>query len=134
MNFRYKLMQFMSGRYGVDAFFYFLFAAAAVCSVVNCFLRSPYLQIVVYAIVIYAFFRVMSRNIEARRKENRVFDDLSKNLRKKAENYRIRKVDYTHVYKKCPSCHAILRLPRRVGKHTTICPKCQRKFTVRVRK
>ena len=35
MNFRYKLMRFMSGRYGIDALFYVLFGVAAVLFIVN---------------------------------------------------------------------------------------------------
>lgn len=134
MNFRYKLMQFMSGRYGVDSLFYVLFAASAILSIVNCFVKSLVLQFVVYAIIIYAFFRIMSRNIEARRKENQAFNILSVKLKEKQNIRRRRKADYTHVYKRCPNCHAVLRLPRRKGKHSTVCPKCSRQFTVRVYK
>ena len=134
MNFRYKLMQFMSGRYGVDSLFYVLFAAAAILSIVNCFVRSLVLHFVVYAIIIYAFFRIMSRNIEARRKENQTLNILSVKLKEKQNIRRRRKADYTHVYKKCPNCHAVLRLPRRKGKHSTVCPKCSKRFTVRVYK
>ena len=38
------------------------------------------------------------------------------------------------LWEKCPSCKAILRLPRRIGVHKTVCPKCGKEFTVRVRK
>ena len=43
-----------------------------------------------------------------------------------------RKADRDHVYKKCPNCRAVLRLPRRKGRHTTICPKCKKEFRVYV--
>lgn len=132
MNFRYKLMQFMSGRYGVDGLFYVLFALSSVLSIVNCFVRSMWLQFIVYAIIIYAFFRIMSRNIEARRRENQVFNRIKNILTNKRNIYRQRRADYTHIYKKCPRCHAVLRLPRRKGKHTTVCPKCNKEFKVHV--
>lgn len=132
MNFRYKLMQFMSGRYGVDNLFYVIFGIAAVVSIANCFIRSLILQIIVYALVIYAFFRIMSRNIEARRRENMRFKDLKTWYISKRDIRRQRRADYSHVYKKCPRCHAVLRLPRRKGKHTTICPKCSKEFKVYV--
>ena len=73
MNFRYRLMQFMSGRYGSDELFFAVFAISAVLSVVNIFLRSIILQLVVYALIVYAVFRVFSRNTEQRRKENAWF-------------------------------------------------------------
>lgn len=132
MNFRYKLMQFMSGRYGVDSLFYVLFVLAATLSLVNCFARWVWLQFLVYAIIIYAFFRIMSRNIDARRRENQAFNRLKTVIINKRSVIRQRKADYSHVYKKCPRCHAVLRLPRRKGKHTTVCPKCSKEFKVYV--
>ena len=132
MNFRYKLMQFMSGRNGVDGLFYAIFGVAAVLSIANCFIRSLVLQIIVYALVAFAFFRIMSRNIEARRRENQWFNKIKASFIKKRNVYRQRRADYNHVYKKCPRCHAVLRLPRRKGKHMTVCPKCSNKFKVYV--
>ncbi len=132
MNFRYRLIQFMSGRYGVDGLFYVLFAISAVLAILNCFLHFWWLQIIVYAIITYAFFRVLSRNVDARRRENRAFNNLKTKTSNKYRIYRERKMDYSHVYKKCPNCRAVLRLPRRKGKHTTICPKCSKEFKVYV--
>lgn len=132
MNFRYKLMQFMSGRYGVDGLFYVLFSLSAALSVINCFVRSLVLQLVVYAVMVYALFRVFSRNLEARRRENRVLARLISKIKEKQNIHRQRRADCTHIYKKCPGCHAVLRLPRRKGKHTTVCPKCNKKFKVYV--
>ena len=76
-------------------------------------------------IVIYILFRVMSRNVTKRRAENQRFCDFFKLKRNK---WRDRK---THVYRKCPVCKAVLRLPKAKGKHSVICPKCKNKFTVR---
>ena len=134
MNFRYRLMQFMSGRYGTDNLFYALVTVGIVLSFVNLFFRSFVLQILVYAIIIYAFFRALSRNCEARRKENNIFKEKVNFIKRKKEIYDQRRADKCHVYKKCPSCNAVLRLPHRVGKHKTICPRCNKEFTVRVRK
>lgn len=132
MNFRYKLMQFMRGRYGVDNLFYVLITTGVILSVVNVVLRSLVLQLLIYAVIIYAFFRTVSRNIEARRRENQSFKNLQNSIIKKRDLHRQRKADYTHIYKKCPHCRAVLRLPRRKGKHTTVCPRCNKEFKVRV--
>ena len=132
MNFKYKLMQFMSGRYGVDGLFYALFGISAVIVVINMFLGSIVLQLIVDAILLYAFYRVCSRNIDARRRENQALTRLVFKIREKRNILRMRKADYSHIYKKCPRCHAVLRLPRRKGKHTTVCPKCSKQFKVYV--
>lgn len=132
MSFRERLIRFFSGRYGVDALFYGLFAVAALFAVINLFLRSWILQIVIYFVVIAALFRMLSRDIPARRRENEWFIKISEPLRQKAEQIRRQRADSSHVYRKCRHCKAILRLPRRVGKHKTVCPKCGREMTVRV--
>jgi len=134
MNLWYRLSRFMSGRYGIDKLFYGLFIIAAVISFFNIFFRSMWLQLLVYTIVIFAFYRVLSRNFDARRKENRFLENLVSNLNSKKEIYRQRHADTTHIYKRCPNCSATLRLPRRKGRHTTVCPKCNTSFKVRVRK
>lgn len=132
MNFRYRLMEFMRGRYGLDNMFYVIFAVAAALALINCFVRSFILQMIVYALGLYAFYRVLSRNIEARAKENRKVTELISKAKKKMDTARQRKADITHIYKKCPNCKAVLRLPRTKGKHSTVCPRCNKKFNVRV--
>ena len=134
MNFRYRLMQFMSGRYGTDQLFYAIITVAVVFSFINLFFHSFILQLLVYAFLGYALFRVLSRNLEARRRENYIFRDKVNFIKRKKEIYDQRRADKCHVYKKCPSCKAILRLPHRIGTHTTVCPRCNREFTVKVRK
>ena len=134
MNFRYKFAQFMYGRYGVDTLFYILFGIAIILSVLNIFLGSGALQLVVYVIDTFAIFRMFSRNIQARSKENYYATCLFKRIKDKTIQNRMQKADRMHVYKKCPKCRATLRLPRRIGKHTTVCPKCNNSFKVTVKK
>ena len=69
--------------------------------------------------------RMFSRNISKRRAENEKFCGFFK-LRHNM--YRDRK---THVYRKCPKCRAVLRLPRAKGKHTVVCPRCRNRFEVK---
>ncbi|MBR7070952.1 MAG: hypothetical protein IKI29_02155 [Clostridia bacterium] len=134
MNFRYRLMQFMRGRYGVDALFYGIFIVACLGAMVNLFLRLRVLQWIVYLLVLLGFLRIFSRNIEQRRAENRWFTKLIEPFRKKTEQVARQRADRYHVYRKCRHCKAILRLPRRIGKHKTVCPKCGQEMTVRVRR
>ena len=134
MNFRYRLMQFMSGRYGTDELTFGLLILGGVLSFINIIIRHPLLQLLVYGVIIYAFFRVLSRNTEARRKENRFFKQKLNIFKNRAELYKQRKNDKSHIYKKCPSCKAILRLPHRLGEHSTVCPRCGKEFKVKVRK
>ena len=134
MGFRYRIMQFMSGRYGLDDMTYGLLAVGVVLSVINIFFRFTIFQLLVYAVMFYALFRILSRNIEARRRENMWFKEKMGIIKQKRDFYNKKKADKLHIYKKCPQCKAVLRLPHRIGVHKTVCPRCSKEFTVRVNK
>lgn len=134
MGFRYRIMQFMSGRYGLDDMTYGLLAVGVVLSVINIFFRFTIFQLLVYAVMFYALFRILSRNIEARRRENMWFKEKMGIIKQKRDFYNRKKADKLHIYKKCPQCKAVLRLPHRIGVHKTVCPRCSKEFTVRVKK
>ena len=129
MDFRYRLMRFMSGRNGPDELFVLIFAVSVVLSVVNIFVRSYILQAAVYAVMLLALFRLFSRKTDRRRQENEKLLKLFSTFRRKKDFN-----EQKRAYKKCPSCKAVLRLPKRPGVHKTVCPRCGREFTVRVRK
>ncbi len=134
MNIWYRIMQFMQGRYGMDSLSYFFVISSVVTSVANIFVHSYILQLTVSAFLVLATIRALSRNIEARRRENNYFLNILFFFKNKHDIYIKRKNDRTHIYKKCPRCKAVLRLPRRIGIHTTVCPRCSKEFKVRVRK
>lgn len=133
MFFFEKMMRFLVGRYGKDELFFVLTGSAALLAFCNLFLRNLYVQLGVYALIFLALFRFFSKNIEQRRKENAAFRRCFAVFRQGKELRRKQKNDPFHVYKRCPFCKAILRLPRRSGKHETVCPKCSGRFTVKVR-
>ena len=77
------------------------------------------------SIFLLIFYRMFSRNIAKRRRENERFCGF---FRLRKNKFRDRK---THVYRKCPNCRAVLRLPRAKGKHSVVCPRCRHRFEVR---
>ncbi len=145
MNFRSRIAKFLYGRYGADQLYNFLFVVqiillflGAIFTVLGMVSQVfTYLSFVLYLVAIGLFvwtvFRCLSRNIVKRRKENLAFLALKSKLmgRGKAN----RPTDTTsHIFRACPKCKAVLRLPRTEGKHTVKCPKCEHRFKVRVRK
>ena len=132
-KFTNKLAGFFYGRYGSDTLNKVLTAIylvwLIVFSVVDIFVKSVIFSIIGWVVSLAFFFtvmfRMMSRNIMARRRENDKFCGFFK-LRK--NKFRDRK---THVYRKCKSCKAVLRLPKAKGKHFVVCPKCKSRFEVR---
>ena len=128
-----KLYRFMYGRNGYDTLsktLLWVYLAVFITYAVVSFFVDSVLLYVAYMIlslwiVIYILFRVMSRNIAKRRAENQRFCDFFKLKRNKWKDRK------THVYRKCPSCKAVLRLPKAKGKHSVVCPRCKDRFTVR---
>ncbi len=121
--------QFMYGRYGSDEMNAALLATAIVLSVLNSIFSTIFrgnavmagisigVSAVVYALLIYGIFRIFSRNIYKRRRENRKFLNFWNRLR-----------DRNHRYFNCPQCKQAVRVPKNRGKINIRCPKCGEKF------
>ena len=133
--FRERIWQFMQGRNGVDALYNFLIIICFLLIIVNFFLTGiPKLivSVIYLAVISWAFFRYLSKNLYKRRKENADFLRFIKKItaffRLQRDRIRDRK---THVYRKCPECRAVLRLPKARGKHSVVCPRCRKRFEVK---
>ena len=72
-----KLNRFMQGRYGVDNFARFTLGVALFVIVVGSFMRQNaaggVLDTVGFILIIYTYFRILSRNISARYAENQKY-------------------------------------------------------------
>jgi hypothetical protein len=134
----------MYGRNGIDNFHHFLFWVIMILSLINIYFKSWVISAITFLLLIYSIFRVLSRNVYRRQKENQIYLKYVAKLRgiynksKKVvkskisilkDRWRDRK---THVYKKCPHCKNTLRLPKIKGKHTAACPCCDARFDVKI--
>lgn len=132
-SFRERLAQFMYGRNGVDGLGRALCIFCLVIVGVNLFIGSFVLLVLSYALMLYALFRALSRNLAARRRENAAYyrarNRVSGFFGMQKNQWRDRK---THVYRKCPHCKKTLRLPKVKGEHTVNCPCCHHRFTMKV--
>ncbi len=133
-NFREKLIRFMYGRYGTDQLYYVTTIFCFVLMLVNAFIQSDIISLLVWIILVWMIFRTFSRNISRRSMENQRFLKLWNPIKRKASLtiQRFKEIK-THRYRKCPQCKAVLRLPRRTGRHTVECPSCRHEFHVHVR-
>ena len=132
-KFKQKLIRFLSGRYGMDQLYYFLSGAALVVMIVYLFVQKWWLYPVILGLLVWASVRCFSCNIAKRRKENQAFLKFFRSIGGffKLNWNRIRFLK-SKVFKKCPHCKAVLRLPRSKGKHSVRCPRCGRPFEVKV--
>lgn len=112
----------MWGRYGADQLGLCLLGTAAALGVLSWILplgKLLYglLNLVAYGLLGLYLFRALSRNLDARRRENQSFLCLFRSLR-----------DRENRYYRCPKCKQLVRVPRGRGKIQIRCPKCDEKF------
>ena len=133
MKLRERLARFMYGRYGADQLSNFVLWTYIVLYLLNLIAQSFIIYLGATALMIWSFFRMFSRNIYARNQENLKFLALKKRFKSFWKLLFDRVKDSPKkVYKKCPSCKAIVRLPRKKGKHSVTCPKCHGHFEVEI--
>jgi len=146
----------MQGRNGYDNLSGFLFglgiATWLICTVLRIFVWRFHAVAVIYTVVsilntlvyVWAFFRILSRNISARSLENERYLSLRAKVLPFIDRIKNRRtytdIPYTqqppkddeHIFRNCPNCKTRLRLKKIKGKHNTVCPKCGTHFSVRV--
>ena len=124
---RAGVQKFMSGRYGGDQLGTTLVVVSLIFSILANWL-GRWLTIVALVLLVVAFARILSRNIEARRKENRAFLNAvaapGKWFRRQRTKFVNRK---TKAYVRCPHCNAEFALPKGEGRLRATCPKCGEK-------
>ncbi len=115
---------FMTGRYGAygaDKLNQAILIFGAVLSVASIFVPvggvKLAMMLLCYGALIFAFFRLLSRNTYRRYQENRKFLQIIERLK-----------DRQHRIYDCPRCRQQVRVPRGKGKISITCPKCKEKF------
>ena len=127
-----KVAEWLRGRQGPDDLAVFSVDLAVVIVLVNVFARTGWLGWVALALVAYAMFRIQSRNLAARSRENVAFLKALGPARPWLQNPRAAWGElraYKHV--RCSSCKQRVRVPRGKGKLRVTCPRCKTKFEVR---
>ena len=131
-NARQRTARFMAGRNGNDQLNLFLLIVdVALLLLASIFSRS--LGGILYPLVLlllgYSYFRMLSRNLYKRRTENENYLRLraaaASKLRVMKERW-VQRRDYKFFT--CPSCKAVMRVPRGRGKIRIVCRKCGSSF------
>lgn len=126
----------MMGRYGVDQMNIGVLILSMVCTFTASLTRWLLLSILGTALLAYGVFRMFSRNVSARSKENQKFLVFWNKV--KGTWYKIKDCFFgkkrrfadrkTHCYFSCPKCKRKLRVPKGKGKIEISCPICGTKF------
>ena len=119
----------MYGRYGTDEFSRFLLYVSLGMILISLFTKISLLNTLAFAILIYCYVRMFSRNTYKRADENRQYLE----FKEKFSNTFRRKKDHASQMKdyrffKCPVCKQKVRVPRGKGKIKIHCPRCQNDF------
>ena len=125
---RNAIQRFMYGRYGNDQFGFFLLGLSVVLSLLASLFDLGLLNLLAEVAIIYALFRMFSRNTYKRREENNKFLRKVNPFLKWFRLQQTMRKDKAHRYFKCPSCAQYLRVPRGKGKITVTCRSCGASF------
>lgn len=133
MRFFSKLSQsfsrFMYGRYGNDSLNQFLIGVWFVEVLVNSFVHSVILYLLGAVLCAVVFYRMFSKNLVKRRRENAAWYDFSAKVKSFFRLWRARLRDRKVArFFKCPKCKAPIRMPRKVGKFNIRCTRCGNVF------
>lgn len=130
---RENLARMMMGRYGMDTLGRVLFVVSMILYFINLLTGSVTLVLLELVLLGWMFYRFFSRSTNKRSMENRkflaFFGRVKRWLLLQKNKWKYRK---THVYRKCPHCQMVLRLPRQKGEHEVKCPGCASRFHVKV--
>ena len=126
---REKLIRFMQGRYGADAFSRFLLGVSVACILLSMFFPKGPFNLLGILLIAYCYFRMFSKNIPKRYQENMTYlkyqNKVTSKFRKFKSEMKQRKTH--HIYR-CPTCRQKIRVPKGRGRIAIRCPKCNNEF------
>lgn len=120
----------MYGRNGMDRLnqaLLWVYLAVLVGQMVFSLLRltlpAAICDMLIWLLMVFILFRMLSKNLPKRREENRRFVNWWGKVRGNAAGAKARRADKDHKYFTC-KCGAVCRVPVGKGKVVITCPKC----------
>lgn len=128
-SFQKRIADWFKDRRGPEELANFCVVVALVLVVINIFASQLWITIVALALVAYAVWRMCSKNVVGRAKENVTFLRMLGPVRPWVQDPSAA-MSETRTYKhvKCPNCGQKIRLPRGKGNLRVTCPTCHEKF------
>ena len=130
-----KLRAFMEGRNGIDKLTYGLFIVYGIIAGVKVFLRAFYVPYIIISILQYAFlcyiiYRILSKDLQKRYRENDKFEHFIAVWKPYFEHLKLRlQFIKTHRFRTCKYCGEFLRFKKVRGKKNIKCPHCRNELT-----
>lgn len=152
-NWKYKLYQFMQGRYGMDSFGRFLLIVSLIAVLLSNFRFLHLFYFPAILLLVYVYFRMMSKNLYKRQKENQRFLSIKAKISGKhgglwgrfrgsrkspgsswdsgCASGRTAGDNSQYNFYRCRSCGQVIRVPKGKGTLKITCPKCGNSFVDR---
>ena len=126
------LNNLLYGRNGIDQLGLFTIWVYIIISIINLFTHSLIGDLSALLLMALIFFRMLSKNIIARNKENNIYKKIIGVFTKPFANLKRNIEDKDHVYKRCGKCKTVLKLPlpNKRGFNKAKCPKCKKSLTL----
>lgn len=115
----------MTGRYGADHLNLFVLLLTVGLTLIPVI----YTKAAATMLLVFVIWRMMSKNLYARQKENTAFLKGWWTIKHFFKRVFTKRPDAkTHKRFKCPECSQVVRVPRGNGMVSITCPKCSNKF------
>ncbi len=126
------LRKFMVGRNGADHLSVAFIVLFIILNIVSLFVSSTVLYILYLALLGIFVFRLLSKNIAARQRENCQFLQIWRPIQSKCSKF-FRRLKSMRDYKyfKCAQCKRTIRVPRGKNKIRVTCPHCGHKEIIK---
>lgn len=123
-----RLRQFMMTHAGFDAYSLFLLMVFVFLRAVVATTQVYILAILVYGLLAYVIFRIVSKNPQKRQMENQRFLSMLQHMGQWMRFKSVAHQDKSYRYFKCPNCGTPLRAPKKLGKIHVSCRSCGLQF------
>ena len=128
----HRLSSFLAGRNGPDALSKATSFLACLLLIVSMFvplLPGQVLLMLALVFLVVSYFRMLSRNLDARRRENQWFLARTAPVTRKLRQWKLRRKQRNlYSFFKCPSCGTVLRVPKGKGRIRITCKSCGNVF------
>jgi hypothetical protein len=124
-----RLNRWMSGRNGTDQLGIFTLIFGLILSMLGSILNLGIISFLGLVLYVITLFRMFSRNLQGRRKENDLYLKYTGNLTTKSRQFfRRMKNRKEYRYFRCPQCRQLIRMKRGTGEKQVTCAKCGHQF------
>lgn len=150
-HFKRKFKEFFLNRNGVDEIGLVSFILSIILFIIYAIFPFLYFLLILSVLfLLYVVFRLISKNVYLREKENELFCNFFikifkpkkrkktikplKTHKEKIKKEKKEKPDKNYLYHECPSCHNIIKIDRhKKGERIIVCNKCFMEMKIKVK-